>query len=199
MFCKKCGQKIPDDSRFCPYCGTDNVMDVTEEPLAEGRTEPAEVRISSEQHSEKTKKKGNSIILWMIITFTVIGLAIYAAITINNPAFLNGGEDSIQVYVYSETKKDYTDSAAIINHYANYYLIKDGNRYAFFNPWLKEVKDLGAMLSIDGEKEKIRVHRDEAVLILSIEGAKMFEITYVKPSQSEQQKIIAEFESTLSS
>ena len=22
MFCKKCGANIPDDSRFCPVCGT---------------------------------------------------------------------------------------------------------------------------------------------------------------------------------
>ena len=22
MFCRKCGKQIPDEARFCPYCGT---------------------------------------------------------------------------------------------------------------------------------------------------------------------------------
>ena len=24
MFCKECGKKMPEDSKFCPECGTNN-------------------------------------------------------------------------------------------------------------------------------------------------------------------------------
>lgn len=28
MFCRKCGKEIPNDSKFCPKCGTQNVIEV---------------------------------------------------------------------------------------------------------------------------------------------------------------------------
>lgn len=28
MFCRKCGKQIPDDSDFCPKCGTRNAIDI---------------------------------------------------------------------------------------------------------------------------------------------------------------------------
>ncbi|MCR5605450.1 MAG: NINE protein [Treponema sp.] len=28
MFCKKCGKEITDDTRFCPFCGTDQLISV---------------------------------------------------------------------------------------------------------------------------------------------------------------------------
>ena len=26
MYCRKCGKKIPDEARFCPYCGTEVII-----------------------------------------------------------------------------------------------------------------------------------------------------------------------------
>lgn len=34
MFCRKCGKQIPDDSDFCPKCGTQNCVEVDEDRVS---------------------------------------------------------------------------------------------------------------------------------------------------------------------
>lgn len=51
MFCKECGKKMPEDSKFCPECGTNNsakktvkketkkvTKELTKEQIIEGDT-----------------------------------------------------------------------------------------------------------------------------------------------------------------
>ncbi len=35
MFCKKCGKEVADDTRFCPFCGTQLSGEETEKPVVD--------------------------------------------------------------------------------------------------------------------------------------------------------------------
>lgn len=36
MFCRKCGKTVPDDSKFCPYCGETVIVEAEERPKEHG-------------------------------------------------------------------------------------------------------------------------------------------------------------------
>ena len=77
MFCKKCGKAIPDDSQFCPYCGTDNltvpVETASELPssVQENKQEP--IAPTPEKH-KKSAAKG----FWIgLLAFVLVALLAY--------------------------------------------------------------------------------------------------------------------------
>jgi len=48
MFCKDCGKRIPDDSKFCPYCGA-SMVEVAN--VEDKRQSDVEVRIDSHRYN----------------------------------------------------------------------------------------------------------------------------------------------------
>ena len=85
MFCKKCGKKIPDDSVFCRYCGTDNSFDdVIETPEKEitkknedsANNSKEEQPLNTNTAKKKTKKTGFVVLIVLIAL-----LAVFAALS----------------------------------------------------------------------------------------------------------------------
>lgn len=98
MFCKQCGKEIPDDSRFCLYCGTDNSeKEVTESQLEEvTTTQPKEVIPPPAEPDNKpitstNSKKKTPWLLYVILGIVLIaGLAYFASYSSAKSAAING-------------------------------------------------------------------------------------------------------------
>ena len=203
MFCKKCGQKIPDDSRFCPYCGTDNTVDFLSETAEEnGKTIVSHMETQSSPKKDPVKqgKKTGLTALLILVFIAVIGLAIYAVIKSGNVTTTtkNPNETSIKVYVYdtaagygvnSETEETIKDI------YSKYYLYKDANGWAIYNPEAKTTAwriDNGRVVS--KIKEEVIEDGGPYVLLTPENGDKSFflMVFYKDLPDSEAQKIAAE-------
>jgi hypothetical protein len=82
MFCYKCGEAIPDDSKICPKCGTELWKENNSQPAAgnepEGFLEPEEPRepVTPAPHSE-AKKPFPKKIIWIAAGVIVVILAAF--------------------------------------------------------------------------------------------------------------------------
>ena len=58
MYCESCGQKLPDNIRFCPKCGKEVKMRREQAATAEGLLEETGViEVKREEASQKSRKK----------------------------------------------------------------------------------------------------------------------------------------------
>lgn len=88
MFCVKCGRSMPNDVKFCPFCGTKTQMSldkstevVNQTPFNEGNPSSSEGNIAGEIETVKLSnaKKRNAIII--IATIFVVTIGVIAGIT----------------------------------------------------------------------------------------------------------------------
>ncbi len=66
MFCKNCGQELPEGGKFCPNCGADNspVENTKQESVYSGTVSDA----------PKSGIQNRSIVLWILITLFTCGI-----------------------------------------------------------------------------------------------------------------------------
>ena len=68
MFCQKCGKQIPDDARFCPYCGT-----VEQEPLSGSNGSSfSSGSAQSERHAGSEASNGYKTVVILALVFSVL-------------------------------------------------------------------------------------------------------------------------------
>lgn len=194
MYCKKCGKQIPDDSRFCPLCGTDNAMEAPEEVTETISFQASSEYDSNERFPEKQKEKGKAKIVWAIIALAIVGIAVFAAITFFNPVSSNTNDSGIQVYAFKSARKTVHTAGSIDDlksFYSKYYLYKDGNKWALFDPKTKAELKID---NSDGMKE-VEQSGSKAIAYYIIDGEKWAVFTYVRVSQSEEESIISAIKS----
>lgn len=93
MFCKKCGKEIPDDSRYCSYCGTDNLFETLDSTLPSVDIELMSTTDSSlantiakKQTDETTKKKKKKdrwiwfLTVGVVLALVIVGILIFPII-----------------------------------------------------------------------------------------------------------------------
>ncbi len=66
MFCSECGKQLPDNSRFCNFCGAEQGVMPQAEPT------PSNAEAKATQKQAKPKKRANILVL--LIVFVVAGL-----------------------------------------------------------------------------------------------------------------------------
>ena len=100
MFCKNCGQKIDDDSKFCEHCGT-RIRDITSDSSDTRRaaTPPAKTELSP---TTATPPRGHSTRYYLVITVEVIVIAALVGILV---LFFTGRLDGADVEVWLDSLK----------------------------------------------------------------------------------------------
>ena len=89
MFCKNCGKKIPENVRFCNYCGADQNNGSTQNTQSTNQTNGAQWSsgysqpVYTENRSQKTKKKGPFKIIISIVAAAVAYVIGYFVIGAN--------------------------------------------------------------------------------------------------------------------
>ena len=61
-YCRNCGQELPDDSRFCPNCGTP-ILEAAHVPTSEAEVPEDPLQQIVQDHSARTPK-GSSAEPW---------------------------------------------------------------------------------------------------------------------------------------
>ena len=96
MYCKNCGNQIPDESVFCFKCGTKILVENTSfQPTLDESTELVSSNVEKMQAKEtdlsnkvneieKRKRKGNSKLRWVIIAISAIVLCIIICLVVNS-------------------------------------------------------------------------------------------------------------------
>ena len=198
MFCKKCGKAIPDDSRYCLYCGTDNAMENSDD--AEKKREigkiPSIGSISNKIESRKGKNKTGLILLLMATLGIVIGLIVYLSIE-RTKTEANAANKIEQVFIYDSSAVKESDDEAINTIrevYKDLYIYKDGYGYVTYNPVTRTERRLGG--EVAGVKEEVWQNGNYVFISLfSVKSGELFlVIPYVELPDAFSQKVIAEIE-----
>ena len=80
MFCKYCGNKLPENANFCPVCGKINEDAAKDEEVVSAALEvvieqPNEPNESNEQESEDPFEKEKEELGGQILKYAILGLA----------------------------------------------------------------------------------------------------------------------------
>ena len=113
MFCPNCGEKIPDGSKYCEFCGT-KLYNAPNAPKAEVREEPDAPHTYVAQPRKKSGlAKGCLIaaVVFVIIAAIVVGLVIHLVLKTAEDMFTSGlSEEEYQSicteYTYEEIMSD---------------------------------------------------------------------------------------------
>ena len=84
MFCEKCGKEIPDDVKFCRYCGNNTEENGSENES--GGDSTSDHGIDKGEHKEKKHKR------LIIIMIAIVVLALVAASIYLGSRYMMGGE-----------------------------------------------------------------------------------------------------------
>ena len=84
MFCEKCGKEIPDDVKFCRYCGNNTEENGSENES--GGDSTSDHGIDKGEHKEKKHKR------LIIIMIAIVVLALVAALIYLGSRYMMGGE-----------------------------------------------------------------------------------------------------------
>ncbi len=116
MFCEKCGKKIEDEAKFCPYCGNKfvSVAMVGRQPIKAQDLNDGFIQKSYSSEKGLIKKKGSKVSVIIFAIVVIIALIVGAVFV---PGLLEGKKDKL------EEKKDKEEKG---------FLFVDGN----------EVKDI---------------------------------------------------------
>ncbi len=86
MFCEKCGKEIPDDVKFCRYCGSSTEGNVSE---IENENKSSDNSISSTVNPKEVHKKKRKVIVIAVIAIAVLVIGSAACLGYR---YMMGGE-----------------------------------------------------------------------------------------------------------
>lgn len=169
MYCKKCGKRLPPGARFCDRCNTsvrskggkmDQIEDLKEERLARRKAKEVEERLKG---IKKVRRKRYKIILGIIITLVVLGIAsaIASNIMFSRNSMLNNPIDDVPdtTEKVSEEKPTamvvegvaVTEAASekpVVNRDGYMELTKDGISFAYPSSFTSDEEDKDVFLSL---------------------------------------------------
>lgn len=177
MYCKKCGKQIPDDSRFCSYCGTDNSMDGADH--ATNETTVISSQTSNEHRPQGAdsgkKKKKTGLVIFVVVLIAVIGCAFYYVSYAKKASQQEGQQPSQQasqqVFVFRAVGggKDISPETigTIEKHYQDYcYLIIEDTDYVLFNSEYKLGQRYNFVSETAGIRTTLIPYENDAPIIL---------------------------------
>ena len=71
MYCSECGKEIPEESEFCPYCGT-KLKDKQYEPKKYAKQKTEEIKMKEDKKMEKFEDICIIIDLILVISLIII-------------------------------------------------------------------------------------------------------------------------------
>lgn len=80
MYCESCGKQIPDDSRFCEFCGTAIKVKSDVKPVVEKKVSKPELKPTKSKPIQVTKPK-SKFKLFPILLVAIIGAGVYFGIS----------------------------------------------------------------------------------------------------------------------
>ena len=81
MYCESCGKQIPDDSKFCEFCGTAVKAKTKPESFVEEKKLEKVVRKPVKASPVKETKSKSRFKLFPILLIAIIGAAVYFAVS----------------------------------------------------------------------------------------------------------------------
>ena len=103
MFCPNCGKKIPDQAKFCGYCGS---------PV----TAPAEPQNPEPRKPARKKGKIAGIILAIAAILILVPLALFAVFRVQNASSedVGGGKETLQESQEKQTEPEAAEEAPVL-------------------------------------------------------------------------------------
>ena len=168
MYCKKCGKLLPPGARFCDRCNTsvrsrsgkkDQIEDLKEERLARKKAKEVEERL---RNIKKVRRKRLQIVLGIIITLVVLGIASAVASNIlftrnsvlNNPiedvpdTTEQVSEEMPTAIVVEGTATEAATAKPVVNRDGYMEITKDGVSFAYPNSFTSDEDGEGSYMSL---------------------------------------------------
>lgn len=81
MHCESCGKQIPDDSKFCEFCGTPVKEKTNVKPVVQEKQVEKPVRKPAKPNSIKETKPKSKFKIFPILLIAIIGAGVYFAVS----------------------------------------------------------------------------------------------------------------------
>ena len=134
MFCDKCGKEIPDDVKFCKYCGNN-----TEDNVSENKSGSASIG-NQAMHKDEHKVKKHKELLIIMIAIAV--LALVATLIYLGSRYMMGGEATPEkaiaksIEALADGDLDAYEKAANKSMINYIYISEDVDRSEFEEEWI---------------------------------------------------------------
>lgn len=116
MFCQQCGKEIADGSKFCKFCGADNLPKKEEPEVVNTPEETKKKHQKKEKKEQKEKKKGKKIgLIFLLLLVLVIVCGVYLLFRPEGRFFLNMKLDRFEeaIAIYEEDIEGITTQGAV--------------------------------------------------------------------------------------
>lgn len=185
MYCKKCGKKIKDSSKFCPYCGED---------VLENSCDELQKKVNGPGKKFFKIKKITYAIALLLIVIIMICVGLHKISKYSAKKYLNAGNKYVEEQLYNEAVVSYKKAIKKNNSYIEAYmaltdLYIDMEKYDEITVLLSNVSE-----KIKNRKEiasRMTTDADNRIIILDRNGKIRYtKGKYTKRIYNEDEKLI---------